>query len=49
MVSALTPQFEAVEVDGRTLTRLKVVASADAARAVCRAADAARLGCLRRG
>lgn len=48
-VSALTPAFEAVEVDGRTLTRLKVAAPADAARAVCRAADAADLGCLRRG
>lgn len=47
-VAALSPRFEAVEVDGRTLTRLKVVASQDAARAVCRAADAARLGCLRR-
>ncbi len=49
MVSGLSPQFEAVEVDGRTLTRLKVIASVDAARAVCRAADAAKLGCLRRG
>lgn len=48
-IAALTPAFEAVEVDGRTLTRLKVVAGADAARAVCRAADAAALGCLRRG
>ncbi len=48
-VSTLTPAFEAVTVDGRTLTRLKVVASAEAARAVCRAADAAQLGCLRRG
>lgn len=48
-VAALTPAFEAVMVDGRTLTRLKVVASPEAARAVCRAADAARLGCLRRG
>jgi hypothetical protein len=48
-VSTLTPAFEAVEVDGRTLTRLKVAAPADAARAVCRAADAADLGCLRRG
>lgn len=47
-VSSLSPRFEAVEVDGRTLTRLRVVASQDAARAVCRAADAARLGCLRR-
>ncbi|MBX9617391.1 MAG: SPOR domain-containing protein [Caulobacteraceae bacterium] len=47
-VAALSPRFEAVEVDGRTLTRLKVVASQDAARAVCRAADAAQLGCLRR-
>lgn len=47
-IAALSPRFEAVEVDGRTLTRLKVVASQDAARAVCRAADAARLGCLRR-
>jgi hypothetical protein len=48
-VSTMTPAFEAVEVDGRTLTRLKVAAPADAARAVCRAADAADLGCLRRG
>lgn len=48
-VAELTPVFEAVEVDGRRLTRLKVSAPADAARAVCRAADAARLGCLRRG
>lgn len=48
-VSRLSPLFEAVEVDGRSLTRLKVVAPADAARAVCRAADAAQLGCLRRG
>jgi hypothetical protein len=47
-VAGLSPLFEAVEVDGRSLTRLKVVAPADAARAVCRAADAARLGCLRR-
>ncbi len=45
----LTPVFEAVEVDGRSLTRLKVSAPMDAARAVCRAADAANLGCLRRG
>lgn len=48
-VAELTPMFEAVEVDGRSLTRLKVSAPADAARAVCRAADAAQLGCLRRG
>ena len=48
-VGELTPVFEAVEVDGRSLTRLKVSAPVDAARAVCRAADAARLGCLRRG
>lgn len=47
-VAELTPVFEAVEVDGRSLTRLKVSAPEDAARAVCRAADAARLGCLRR-
>jgi hypothetical protein len=47
-VSGLTPAFEAVTVDGRTLTRLKVVVTAEAARAVCRAADAAALGCLRR-
>ena len=47
-VAELSPVFEAVEVDGRTLTRLKVSAPIDAARAVCRAADAARLGCLRR-
>lgn len=48
-VAELSPTFEAVEVDGRSLTRLKVIAPADAARAVCRAADAAQLGCLRRG
>jgi hypothetical protein len=48
-VSTLTPAFETVSVDGRTLTRLKVVAPTEAARAVCRAADAAQLGCLRRG
>jgi hypothetical protein len=48
-VAGLSPLFEAVEVDGRTLTRLRVRAPEDAARAVCRAADAARLGCLRRG
>lgn len=48
-VAELSPQFEAVEVDGRNLTRLKVSAPVDAARAVCRAADAAQLGCLRRG
>lgn len=48
-VAGLSPLFEAVEIDGRTLTRLKVVAPEGAARAVCRAADAARLGCLRRG
>lgn len=48
-VADLTPMFEAVEVDGRSLTRLKVSAPVDDARAVCRAADAARLGCLRRG
>ncbi|QTN20755.1 SPOR domain-containing protein [Brevundimonas sp. AJA228-03] len=45
----LTPAFEAVEVDGRTLTRLKVTAAGNTVRAVCRAADAADLGCLRRG
>ena len=48
-VAELSPTFEAVEVDGRSLTRLKVSAPVDAARAVCRAADAAQLGCLRRG
>lgn len=48
-VAELTPVFEAVEVDGRSLTRLKVSAPLDAARAVCRAADAAQMGCLRRG
>lgn len=48
-VGGLSPQFEAVQVDGRTLTRLKVMASDETARAVCRAADAAQLGCLRRG
>lgn len=48
-IADLTPAFEAVDVDGRTLTRLKVTASGETARAVCRAADAADLGCLRRG
>lgn len=48
-VAALSPTFESVQVDGRSLTRLKVSAPTDAARAVCRAADAAQLGCLRRG
>ena len=48
-VADLSPTFEAVQVDGRSLTRLKVDAPLDAARAVCRAADAAQLGCLRRG
>lgn len=48
-VATLSPQFETVQVDGRTLTRLKVIASEDTARAVCRAADAAQLGCMRRG
>jgi hypothetical protein len=48
-VAELSPMFESVQVDGRSLTRLKVSAPADAARAVCRAADAANLGCLRRG
>lgn len=48
-VSSLAPAFETVDVDGRTLTRLKVIASGDAVRAVCRAADAAEMGCLRRG
>jgi len=47
--SGMTPAFESVDVDGRTLTRLRVMASGDAVRAVCRAADAADLGCLRRG
>lgn len=45
----LAPVFETVEVDGRSLTRLKVSAPVDAAHEVCRAADAAQLGCLRRG
>lgn len=48
-LAGLTPAFEAVEVDGRTLTRLKVTTSGETVRAVCRAADAADLGCLRRG
>ncbi|WP_171981953.1 SPOR domain-containing protein [Brevundimonas sp. LM2] len=48
-VSVHRPAFETVEVEGRTLTRLKVTVPSDDARAVCRAADAAALGCLRRG
>lgn len=47
-VAGLTPAYEQVVVDGRTLTRLKVATTAATARAVCRAADAAQLGCLRR-
>lgn len=48
-LASLSPAYETVDVDGRTLTRLKVSASGDAVRAVCRAADMADLGCLRRG
>lgn len=48
-VAGLSPVFETAHVDGRELTRLKVVTPAHAARSVCRAADAADLGCLRRG
>lgn len=47
-VAELSPTFESVQVDGRSLTRLKVSVPVDSARAVCRAADAASLGCLRR-
>ena len=48
-VASLSPAYETVDVDGRTLTRLKVSASGETVRAVCRAADAADMGCLRRG
>lgn len=48
-VARLTPEFETVEVDGRVLIRLRVTASSGMERAVCRAADAVDLGCLRRG
>lgn len=47
-LAGLSPVFEPVEVDGRSLTRLKVSAPAEDAVIVCRAADSVRLGCLRR-
>ncbi|GAW40027.1 Sporulation related domain protein [Brevundimonas sp. SH203] len=47
-LAALAPVFEPVEVQGRTLTRLKVgPVSREAAIAVCRAADVADAWCAR--
>lgn len=44
----LSPVFEAVEVNGRRLTRLKVAAPARAAVAICRAAEVTDPWCARR-
>ena len=47
-LSGLSPHFEAVEVNGRPLTRLKVSAPADTAVAICRAAQVTDPWCARR-
>ena len=47
-LAGLSPMFEAVEVNGRTLTRLKVAAPAAAATAICRAARVSDPWCARR-
>ena len=44
----LSPMFEAVQVDGRALTRLKVAAPAATAAAICRAAQVNDPWCARR-
>ena len=44
-----SPVFQPVEVNGRTLTRLKVAAPADAAAAICRTVQAADSWCVRAG
>ena len=47
-LSGLSPLYEAVEVNGRPLTRLKVSAPADTAVAICRAAQVTDPWCARR-
>lgn len=46
-LQGLTPDFEAVKVNGRSLVRLRVSAPSAAAAAVCRAAEVADPWCLR--
>jgi len=46
-LAGLSPMFEAVEVNGRTLTRLKVAAPVAAATTICRAAQVADPWCAR--
>lgn len=47
-LKGLSPVFEAVEVNGRTFTRLKVAAPSGAAVAICRAAKVSDPWCARR-
>ena len=47
-LKGLSPMFEAVQVDGRALTRLKVAAPAATAAAICRAAQVNDPWCARR-
>lgn len=47
-LKGLSPVFEAVQVNGRPFTRLKVAAPAAAAAAICRAAEVSDPWCARR-
>lgn len=47
-LKGLSPVFEAVQVNGRPFTRLKVAAPATAAAAICRAAEVSDPWCARR-
>ena len=47
-LAGLSPVFEAVQVNGRPLTRLKVAAPAATAAAICRAAEVSDPWCARR-
>lgn len=47
-LAGLSPVFEAVQVNGRPLTRLRVAAPAAAAVAICRAAEVSDPWCARR-
>ncbi|CAN5269235.1 hypothetical protein BH10PSE1_BH10PSE1_14910 [soil metagenome] len=47
-LKGLSPVFEAVQVNGRPFTRLKVAAPATAATAICRAAEVSDPWCARR-
>lgn len=47
-LKGLTPVFEAVEVNGRPFTRLRVAAPAAAAAAICQAAEVSDPWCARR-